>query len=385
MENRYKRRKVFVAACIGMCFFGISMIVLGSVLPSLTHKLGLSPLQATSLVTFLPIGVLLGSLIFGPFVDHYGHKAILLPACLIILLGLEGIAFFNHIHLLQCSIVAVGFGGGILNGETNALVVDISKESERGAYLSLLGVFYGVGALCIPVLLASLLRYFSFEIILNGIGVLMLVAILYCFFVKFPAPKQAQGFPIKEGLRILKGSFILLCLILFFQSGIEGVCNNWTTSYFSKVTDISLEHSLFALTCLVASMSVARLFQVVLFKKVNPQQVLPYTLLIAGVGFSLLTFSPGFFRAALGMVLIGAGLSATFPVILSIIGNRYPDFSGTAFSIALAIALVGQTALNALMGMLSHAESGIKAYPYLMIGSLLAMWLMYRRSLKHYN
>ena len=45
---------VFHAACIGMCFFGISIITLGSVLPSLTTKLGLDNLQATALVTFLP-------------------------------------------------------------------------------------------------------------------------------------------------------------------------------------------------------------------------------------------------------------------------------------------------------------------------------------------
>lgn len=383
MENRYKKKKVFIAACIGMCFFGVSMIILGSILPSLTHKLALNPLQATSLVTFLPLGVLLGSFIFGPFVDHYGHKAIMLPSCIIVLLGLEGLTFFCNIHLLQFSIVAIGFGGGILNGETNALVVDISKESERGSLLSLLGVFYGVGALCVPVFLGSLLRYFSFEFILNGVGLLMLIAILYCFFVRFPAPKQAQKFPIKDGLRILKGSFVLLCFILFFQSGIEGVCNNWTTSYFNRVTDISLEQSLFALTCMVASMSAARLFQVILFKKVNPQLVFPYSLMICGLGFLLLTFSPGFLRAALGMILIGAGLSSTFPIILSIIGNRYPSFSGTAFSIALAIALIGQTTMNALMGMLSHSENGIRVYPYLMILSLILMLLMYKCSLKY--
>ena len=83
------------------------------------------------------------------------------------------------------------------------------------------------------------------------------------------------------------------------------------------------------------------------------------------------------------MILIGAGLSSTFPIILSIIGNRYPSFSGTAFSIALAIALIGQTTMNALMGMLSHSENGIRVYPYLMILSLILMLLMYKRSLKY--
>ena len=66
MNSGYHKNLVFTAACIGMCFFGVSMITLGSVLPSLVTKLELSGLQTTSLVTFLPIGMLAGSLIFGP-------------------------------------------------------------------------------------------------------------------------------------------------------------------------------------------------------------------------------------------------------------------------------------------------------------------------------
>ena len=77
MSNSYHKNLVFTAACIGMCFFGVSMITLGAVLPSLIAKLNLSGLQTTSLVTFLPLGMLAGSLIFGPIVDRFGHKALL--------------------------------------------------------------------------------------------------------------------------------------------------------------------------------------------------------------------------------------------------------------------------------------------------------------------
>ena len=73
--SSYNKNLVFTAACIGMCFFGISMITLGSVLPSLTTKLGLDNLQATALVTFLPLGLLGGSLLFGPIVDRFGSVA----------------------------------------------------------------------------------------------------------------------------------------------------------------------------------------------------------------------------------------------------------------------------------------------------------------------
>lgn len=383
MSNSYHKRLVFTAACIGMCFFGVSMITLGAILPALTTKLDLHGLQTTSLVTFLPLGMLAGSLIFGPIVDRFGHKALLVPSCIIVLLGMEGLGVFTSIPLLQLSIVAIGLGGGILNGETNALVADISSESEKGSRLSFLGMFYGLGALGIPALLGFLSRDYSYENILQGIGVVMLAGILFCIPVRFPAPKQAQGFPIKEGLGLLKqSSLLLLSIILFFQSGIEGVCNNWSTSYFGQATDIPANQALMALTCMVAGLTVARMLQVFIFKKVKPEVVLPYSLGLTAIGFGLLMFSPGFVRAASGMVLVGMGLSGTYPVILSILGNRYPSLSGTAFSVALAIALVGQTMMNGLMGMLSQYANGIRLYPYLMIASLLIMLLLFRRSLK---
>ena len=383
MNNGYHKNLVFTAACIGMCFFGVSMITLGSVLPSLVTKLGLSGLQTTSLVTFLPLGMLIGSLIFGPIVDRFGHKALLVPSCIIVLSGLEGLIFFESIPLLQLSIVGIGLGGGILNGETNALVSDISGESEKGSRLSFLGMFYGLGALGIPSLLGVLSEHYSFETILQGIGIIMLAGILFCIPVHFPAPKQAQGFPVKEGLGLLKeSSLLLLSSILFYQSGIEGVCNNWSTSYFGQVTDIPANQALIALTCMVVGLTAARMLQIVIFKKIKPATVLPYSLILTAIGFGLLTASPGFIRAATGMVLVGMGLSSTYPVILSILGTRYPALSGTAFSIALAIALVGQAAMNGLMGMVSVYAGGIVFYPYMMIGSLIIMLILFKRSLK---
>ena len=53
----------------------------------------------------------------------------------------------------------IGFGGGIINGGTNALVADISAEN-KGANLSLLGVFFGIGALGMPLLLGVLSKHF---------------------------------------------------------------------------------------------------------------------------------------------------------------------------------------------------------------------------------
>ena len=380
--NKYNKTLVFTAACIGMSFFGVSMLTMGAVLPSLTEKLMLNDLQAGSLVTFLPLGILAGSLLFGPIVDRFGYKALLILSCIVVLLGLEGIAIFETIPTLQMSIFCIGLGGGILNGETNALVSDISSDEEKGAKLSLLGVFYGIGALGIPVLLSFLSKSYSFEVILQGTGVVLLLCILFCLPIRFPAPKQPQGFPVKEGIKLLKEkSLLLFSFILFFQSGLEGVTNNWTTTYFEKTTSIPGDQALLALTCMVAGLTAARLILAVLLKKVKENTVLTGSLITAGIGFALLTFSPGFGRAAVGMILIGAGLASTFPVVFSYLGQKYSALSGTAFSVALVIALIGQTLMNSLTGVISQVY-GIVLYPYMMIVAVVIMIILFRISAK---
>lgn len=379
--NNYNTKKVFVAACIGMCFFGVSMLVLGSILPMLTLKLGLNHLEAAGLVTFLPMGLLGGSLLFGPIVDRFGYKALLLVSCFVVMLGMKGLVMFESIPLLRLSIIGIGFGGGILNGETNALVSDISNNQEKGSRLSLLGAFYGVGALGIPTLLSILSEHCAFEAILQGISVIMLVGIVFCLTIAFPPPKQPHGFPIMQGLKLLKEkSLIIFSLILFFQSGVEGVCNNWSVLYMGQTTSISTGQALISLTCMVAGLTAARLLLVVIFKKMKMENVLFISLLTVLAGFGLLSFSSEFMQVATAMALIGAGLASTFPVILGIIGSKYVSLSGTAFSIALVIALVGQILLNSLMGIISQ-QYGITAYPFLMMASIGMIILLFKRSL----
>ncbi|NDW12996.1 MFS transporter [Bacteroides sp. 214] len=376
--KQYNKTLVFIAACIGMSFFGISMLTMGSVLPSLETKLELDKLQAASLVTLLPIGILTGSLVFGPIVDRFGHKVMLITSCLVVLLGLEGIALFDNLSLLRFSIFLIGLGGGVLNGETNVLVSEISSDEEKGAKLSLLGAFYGIGALGIPVLLSLLLKSYPFELILQGTAAVLLLCVLFCCPIGFPTPKQPQGFPVKEGVKLLKEKTLLLfSFILFFQSGLEGVTNNWTTTYLKEVTNIPNEQALLVLTFMVAGLTAARFVLAVLLKKFQESTVLVASLCLAAVGYVLLMGEPRFLQAAIGMVLIGAGLASTFPVVLSYLGQKYKALSGTAFSVALVIALTGNTLLNWLVGILSK-EYDITLYPQLMIVAIVAMLLLFR-------
>lgn len=381
-ETGYNKYLVFVVACIGMCFFGIATIVLGSILPQLKVDLGFNDLQAASLVAFMPVGSLVGSMFFGPIIDRFGHKLMLILFSIILLLGLQGVALFNDVFLLQLSIFLIGLGGGVLNGETNALASDISDVNEKGTRLSILGVFYGVGAISIPMLFRFLSSYYTYNQILHGLGLIMIAFILFFMAVKFPLPKQAKGFPIKKGVGLLREKgLLLLSFILFFQSGIEVCCSTWTTSYFEQVTPITKEQGWTALTCMLVGLTASRILLALLYKVLKQETVLPYCLVIGIIGFALLAKSPCAMRAYIGMALIGAGLAATFPTVLSLIGQMYADLSGTAFSIALAVGLCGQIVFNYSTGAISNMF-GISLFPFMMIGGILLMFILFTIKLK---
>lgn len=374
--TKYNRTAVFVAACIGICFFGVSMITLGAVLPELCEALSLSEADATGLTTLLPAGLLAGSLLFGPIVDRFGHKPVLVTCCLLVDAALLAVALGRDAAMLRWAIFAIGLGGGALNGETNALVTEIYEGARRAARLSLLGVFYGIGALAIPLLLAWLSRSYDYNTVLTGISAVLALGIVFCAVTRFPGAKQPQGFPLREAGKIITHPIMLVvALLLFFQSGVEGITNNWSLMYLDSL-GIGITDGRLALTAMLAGLTAARLVQSFLFSRVEPMRVLLVSLLLTACGFAGLTMATGVWAAVISMAVIGAGLASTFPVMFGVLGERFPALSGTAFSVALTVALCGQTALNYTVGAVADKQ-GIGCFPPLAIVAVGAMLVLF--------
>lgn len=376
-----KNTKVLIAGYLGMFFFGAAFIVMGAVLPSLTALFNLDEATAASLVSMSPLGMLFGSVVFGPIIDKYGYKPLMIAAMLIGTAGLEIMAFVPNINMIRCAIFLLGISGGILNGATNALVADASDDKSKGSNLSLLGFIYCVGAFIIPLLFGLLSETFSYVPIVAGTGALMFITFVFYLFVDFPKAKVQQGFPIKKVLGMAKEPVLLLfSFVLFYQSGIEGLANNWSPKYLNEVQGLQMEQAQYALSFIVVGMAISRLTLTFLLKKIDGGRVISLSMVISAIGALTMKFADNMTIAIVGAILLGLGLAATFPVVLGKVGERYKELSGTAIGFALIIALTGNTILNYLIG-----QIGLNNLPVMLIVSMTLLIMIFSFATKQNN
>jgi fucose permease len=338
-----------------MLLFGIALTTLGAVLPSIIERLGLDRTEAGSLLALMSLGILAGSLVFGPVVDRRGYQGTLAAAVVLIVLGLEGIAFAPSITLLATAAMLIGFGGGVINGGTTALVADISADG-RAAGLAYLGVFFGIGAFGVPVVLGLLGERLGDTGVVAGIGGLVALALPYYAAIRFPEPKQPQGFPLRQAAGLLRDpALVLLGVILFFESGMEITVGGWTATYVHQELMLSPEQALYLLSLYWLGMTLARLASGWLLKRVSSVAVLWSSLGVAFGGALLLIGARTAASAGAATLLVGAGFAAVFPIILGYVGDRHARLSGTALGVVLVMALTGGTTVPYVTGVLGDA------------------------------
>lgn len=374
MNNKqYNTTSVFIAACAGMGFFGVAMLSLAPILGQLNTP------GANALPSTMSIGIILGTILFGPVVDRFGYKWLMIISSILALAGLQGLAHFQEIGWLHASMFCLGFGGGILNGETNAVVSDIYDDDRRGGRLGILGAFY-----CIGALLWTLLNYFipNYIIPLNAMSALMICFIIFFCFISFPKAKPSENVSVKKSLGLLKyPALLLFSIVLFFESGFEGCSGSFTVEFFEKTIALNHQAATLAMTWFTIGMMAGRFPLGAITRKLKALGTLYTYLGVALVGVVIFYLCKGQTGAYVAMTLIGFGVGATFPVVLNYIGGTFRDLSGTAMSIAIFIALIGQFTFNKLTGVAFSAENYV-TLPILLVVAVLAMMCIVPIALK---
>jgi len=218
-------------------------------------------------------------------------------------------------------------------------------------------VFYGLGAMTMPTLINILKNHLSSQQIISWVGWSILLVVLVFFVIRFPQPKQLQGISMDQVMPLLRSKSILLGgFILFFASGNEGISNNWLTTFLENHKSLIREQALFSLSALVFSLTIARLVLGKLLKIYSSSKIFMLSLVCQAVGAGFLFWGSDYLVLMTGVVFLGLGMAAVFPIMLGYVAELFAQWSGTAFSIALALALTGNMLINYSTGYLIQAK-----------------------------
>ena len=372
MSKGYSTEKVNLAACLGIAFFGVAMLSLGAIMPPLVKAVP----EAIGLPMYMSIGIILVTVVFGPIMDRYGYKWLLVISSLIMLAGLLILAYSTDMPLLIAGIFCVGLGGGVLNGETNAIVSDIYDEDRRGRKMSILGACYCIGAM-VWTLACFLIP--DYKIPLIACASIMLLCVIFFIAIKFPKAKISSATkPSGSEYRsmLTSGALLLVAFVLFFQSAFEGTSGSYTTSFLTKIGGIAENDAVLSLTFFTIGMMIGRFALGAMMKKGRDLLVLFVYMFIALIGVAMMGIGKNSTYLYWGaMTLIGFGVGATYPVMLARLGGVFRKMSGSAFSAAIFIALCGQFLGNFLMGKL-FAGGGGSIFAYLLAGMIIAILIL---------
>ncbi len=344
------------SACAGMFVFGIVMAILGAILPTLFDTIRFDKAQAGNLFLFMNAGMLVMSLFFGPIVDRFGFKLFLMGSALAVSVSFFLLAGATTYQGVVAAVTLLGLGGGGLNGGTNALASDIHPD-RRGAALNALGIFFGFGALTMPFLIGSFLELAGLDRLLIFAAVFGLVPFALFAANRFPKPKHEQGFPLSQATAVIRSPLLWLCgALLFFQSGNEFTVGGWITSYLEEVIGVTARAASFLLAAYWAAIMLGRLVSVRIVDRVGKGRLVLAGAAVAWIAALLVAWSPTAAAAQAGVVLLGLGFAAIFPTTLAVIGEAFPRFSGTAFSVLFVIALAGGMTAPWVTGNVAHTH-----------------------------
>lgn len=350
-------RRLEAAACAGMFLFGVAAALLGATLPLLSERLDLGLGRVGTLFLVMNACMLASSFALGALQDRFGMKPPLVAGPVAVGAALLLVAGAGSWVQLLLAVSLLGVGGAALNGAGNALAADLHEDpAAKGAALNRVGVFFGFGALLIPLAIGLLLRAAGLRgILLGGAALCALVAVANAL-PAYPPAKQAGGLPLAEAARFARDPLVLLlgCLF-FFQSGNEFTVGGYATTFLTREVGMGVGAASWALAGYWAAMMLARAGLGTGRLSVDARRLVVASAIASALATALLAAAGSAPVAVALTVALGAALAPVFPAALGVAGSRFPGHSGTVFGLLFTMALMGGMTLPWLTGQVAAA------------------------------
>ncbi len=363
-----KGRADEAAAFGGMFLFGIVVALLGAVLPLVAAPLGLGLDTVGNLFVALNGGILAGSPVFGMVVDRFGYRGSLSAGPLLIGTALALVARAGTPVELAGAVALLGFGGSALNGATNALVADLHPAPRvKAAAMNRLGVFFGLGAGFLPLLIGTLLDRLGLATLLLGAATVSVLTGALSALPSYPPAKQPEGLSLADARAVLRHPLVsILGALLFFQAGTEMLLAGYLTTFLTSATGASVRAASLVLVGFWVALIAARLLLGHVLLHVSALALMPLLAGGAASALALATVAPGFYSASALLIVAAFAYAGVTPTTLGVAAAALPARTGTVFGVLFSLSVLGAMSVPWAAG---HLAATFGVHVVLMLGA----------------
>jgi fucose permease len=356
-QNQSSTPYLMGTACAGLFTFGVMTSFLGATLPELSARSGFDLARSGTLFSFLYLPQVPMVFLAGSLIDRFGKKLVLAAGFLCSAVALVGMAYAPGYASVGALLVMLGLGGCSAMAASNTLIPDLYPKNPSSA-LNLGNIFFGVGAVFFPWLVALMARRLGLVATLWSIAVLVGLVAAVALVQKFPPASMAGGFDWGQAASAaFNPAVIILGLVLFFYSSIEISTAGWIRTYLEKDLAASAESSKVILASFWIMMMLGRLIASQVVKRVRGPQVVLACSVGAIAGLTLMALAPSVWMATAGILLCGLSYAPVFPTTAGTASTYFSRIFGTVFGVLMTLALLSGTVVPPAIGYVSQHQS----------------------------
>ena len=337
-------QKTMILSSIAFFCLGVSLAVIGPVLPQLSQQSGASLVEVGAVFSMLFLGALIAQVAAGPISDRFGQRSVLFWGSLMLGAGMLVFTFSPNLWMLLLFAFLGGLGHGAVDLSANVMIARVFERRSVAA-LNLLNFFYGLGAFAGPALVGLAIGAWKNGLYVPAVnGILFIV--LAPFILKLNIPESAvsnNSSSLNNGAIIYRQPLLwMLGLLLLVYVGVENGLGGWISTYMTETTRLSIDTAALVSSAFWMALTLGRLINAYLGMRLSPEKILFICLGTSFAGGLIFAFSTGNqWLSITAILLAGLGFGAIYPTVIAIVNTTFRQHAGKAASLAAAMGSIG--------------------------------------------
>jgi fucose permease len=363
---------------------GLPDAVTGVAWPSIQESLDVPPHYLGGILAGLSVGYFTSGVLAGRLMLRLGIGGLLSGSCFLVALAMFANSLTPIWWMMVFNAAIWGLGSGAIDAGLNAY----AANHFAAKHMNWMHACYSIGAAVGPIAMTLAVVYARSW----RAGYLIVGAAMMAMMITFMLTRrqweddqvrrvayQSQQAPASPASPLsataaLRRPLVWFHIVLFFfYTGFEALIGQWGFTWLTQARGIDVREAGFWVSAYFFAIGVGRVMTGVFVGRFGLDRMIRCSMLTAIAGTALMVFGTSPFVNCMSLVVIGFGLAAIFPCLMSRTPHRLGhDVSVHAVGFQIAAATVGVAAIPGLAGFLVQpfgADSIAKLA--LVIGTLL--------------